>query len=581
MPGYSSVQGAPPDPKPTASIHPKGGHLASTIPQKVPISKTRSDINEVCGDCCKARLLTCPVENCAGNLRTDGTDKSGSCRMKCNVCEKSCGPRRIFDQLLNVRATKLKPILQAADTRELMRIGVDIDEIDRVQSAKGNQPMSPAVRASIRSLKIKDVPEELLEAHIDYVEKMLELDSTEQMTKRREDQRGKQTTPPGMQKHNQNRFAALEEHDMEYEEGETEEDEELSPKQKRALLEIEETSRMMEEAKETLKSLAMRQEKAHKDFGCGERDMPAMVQDSTSGQYITRQEFNRLEKKIDDTMEMLRSLAAGRERAPSTQTQAPRMNSGTQSVGMAAKIAATEDMRRQGLIVLRNERGEAYGVKPEVLEAKARRTRQTQRPTVLHFRGFSELRYSEIKGLMGAYGINVADIIIMSHMGPYTEMLVAGEAVEEITRILAMKGYTREKVDVFEGGPLKLNVDASALSEEEVHGLRRRAAREAREIRWNKLIAKVPRQMTRKRALFARVRDGRLEELQQSMEEGEPRRPERLTRLDQLVMAKLEEAMQRREATASSDSDGENARRRKIAGHNMQVTPTQGVTQSQ
>jgi hypothetical protein len=550
-----------------------------TIPQKVPISKTRSEINEVCGDCCKARLLTCPVEGCAGNLRTDGTDKSGSCRMKCNVCEKSCGPRRVFDQLLGVRATRLKPILQTADTRELMRIGVDIDEIDRIQGAKGIQPMTPAVRASIKSLKTKDVPEELLEAHIDYIEKMLELDSSEQMMKRREDQRGKQVIPTAIQKHSQNRFAALEEYDMEYEEGEVE-DEELSPKQKRALIEIEETSKMMDEAKATLKILAERQAKAHKDFGVGERDIPTETYENTNDQFITRQEFNRLEKKIDDTMEMLQRLAANNMRAP----QEIRPNSNTQSTGMAAKIVAAEDMRRQGLVVLRNERGEAYGVKPEVIEAKARRTRQAQRPAVLHFRGLSELRYSEIKGLMGAYGLNVADVIIMSHMGPYTEMVVAGEAEEEITRILTLKGYTREKVDVFEGSPLKLNVDASALPEELVQELRRRAAREAREARWNKLIAKVPKEMTRKRALFARVRDGRLAEMQQPLQMEEMQRPERLTRLDQLVMAKLEEAMQRKEAISSlpsSDSEGENARRRKIAGRNMQVTPTKGVTQPQ
>jgi hypothetical protein len=405
---------------------------------------------------------------------------------------------------------------------------------------------------------------------------------------RKDDQKGKQVvsvrvgrqTEPARQA-SPNRFASLE-MDCKDSEPEDDEEDELSPKQKRALLEIEATSKLMEDAKKTLAMLAERQKRALKDYGCEEADEIAnTLCDDSNTRFVTRQEFDCLAAKIDKTMAMVQMLLSPASSKPAAAVQATPANSNTQATrGMAAKVAAAEQMRQEGLVVLRNAKGETYGVRPEVLEAKTRRPPQERKPAVLHIKGFRGLRYKEVRGLLGAYGLSVKDIIVMSFMGQHLEMVVAGEAKEEIVRVLVSKGYAHEEVNVFEGSPLKLNVDASILSAEKVQELRKRAATEARVSRWNKIIAQVPRDMTRKRALLARVRDGRLAEMQ---EQESPRQPERLTRLDQLVMAEVEEEMRRleQERMPTSDSDGENCRKRKIAGRKMEVTSEQGVTRSQ
>lgn len=587
MPGYFPVQDAPADPDLHTSIHYEEWSKPLVKGHKeVSIAVTRQEIGEICGEACKRKGIRCPTSECTGRPRTDGYDKSGSYRLKCLECHKSYGPKKVLAQLAQLYPEEMKRILFRANTKEILRMDVDLDIMENMRTSRGLPPMTPKTRASIKAMRTCEIPEELIESQVNLMERLIEMDQSEQLTRRQEDIQGKEIVPTNKQmrvqvspSHQQttNRFTALrdemnmEQEEDEYEEGEMEE--ELSPKQKRALLEIEETSKMMEQAKETIAILAERQRIALREYGY--EDAPEGRHNAPNAQYITRNEFEALERKIDTILNMIQSSKQVKGVTP---PQAGSM----QTPSMANRIAEAERMRQEGLVVLRNDKGETYGVKPEVLEAKTRRQQQTQRPAVIHVKGFKGLRYKETRGLMTAYGINNRDIIAMSYMGPYAEIVVAGEAKEEIAHILTQKGYTIDDVDVFEGSPLKLNVDASVLSPEIVQELRRKAAKEARAARWNKIIAQIPKEMTRKRALLARVRDGRMAELQKPMMEEAGQRPEKLTRLDQMIMLRIEEEMKRREAiTSSSDSDGENVRRRKIAGRSMQVTPTQGVTQSQ
>lgn len=172
------------------------------------------------------------------------------------------------------------------------------------------------------------------------------------------------------------------------------------------------------------------------------------------------------------------------------------------------------------------------------------------------------------------------------------------EAIKEVTRwfLYHFRSHSNSqfkctvrirKVDVFDGGPLKLNVDTSILSAEQVVELRRKAAAEARRIRWNKIIDRIPKGMRRKRAFLDRVRDGHLSE-NEGYQEEPTQRPARETRLDVLVMAKIAEIQQARaaeaqrkvESTSSSETDEASDRKRKVPQpRHMEVTPTKGVTQ--
>lgn len=279
---------------------------------------------------------------------------------------------------------------------------------------------------------------------------------------------------------------------------------------------------------------------------------------------VTREEFNELKGRIEELYALIKT-ALGGQGHPSDSIRQP---------SMADRVAASERIRQQGMAAVKGRDGTVYGVKPEVLEAKTERRKGGPHPALLHASGFYGLRQEEVKGLLDSYGLNTKDIIVMSFMGETLELVVGGGARDRFREVLSHKGKLLENVDVLDGSPLKLNVSTGMLTDAELSELRREAAKQAREARWNRIIAKIPKEQTRKRALLARVRDGRLAELRNPMRESPTQQSRGMTRLDLLVMAKLEAAV-----AAASSGDESMERPRKIL--NRQVASIPDVTRAQ
>ncbi len=535
------------------STHLKMGGLKS-------VEQTRSELAVVCTEECKSRLINCPEEKCSGKLRSEGVDKSGSIRMKCTICPKSCGPKKILQQLWTLQPSRFKDICEEAAMEELARMGVEPSRMEEILVGRGKAPLSPRARKMASMIATKE-DEELEGILINVMREEGAIGESYQAT---EVTRGIPLT---------NKYQTLAE-PM----GGAHSTRDMMNAPARKISKYESISEKMDSFQKEIEAELQDQEEMEE--GAYEMDAGQEQEENQMRTcvMVSRTEFDDLKIRMEGLCRLVNMLIERRaeESRPQEQTNSPR-----RQPSLADRIAEAERMRQQGLVVVKGRDGSIYGVRPEALEAKAERSKGNARPAIIYASGFKGLRYREVRGLMQSYGLNPIDVIAMSFMGQVLEIVVGGEASEHYRSVLRSKERLLENFDALDGSPLRLNVSPETLTEAEVRGVRREAVMQARTTRWNRIIAQIPSELTRKRALLARVRDGRLAERQELMREESQQESRGLTRLDQLVMAKLAAAVQaqtsRREATSSGDERVE--RPRKIL--NRKVTSEMGVTRAQ